>query len=418
MKDIILINPPSPFLIDDKVHPPLGLLYVAAHIRSHHLGNPVVADLAGPRWESRLKKLWNADFYGVTATTPQYGYALRILKYLQSHHKKALKFIGGAHPSSKPAKCLEDGWDTVIVGEGEQAMNFLLNDAALYRKHHRQLYAPPNMDINALSFPARDLIDINSYKYKIGRRAATTMISSRGCPYSCAFCSKKVMCGPIRKRSVENVNAEIAEVQDRYKFNAIMFYDDIFAVDYPRIRDITEFMKERDIIYRCFVRANLASEKILDQLAETGCYEIGFGAESGSNDILKIIGKCTTVEMNTRLVRFAHDRGIRVKAFLIAGLPGETRETLAQTEHWIRTAQPDEFDITILTPYPGSDIYDFPERYDISFKKDDEHYDRWFYKGKAGEYTPVVATRSLSAREIVEARDEIERKWKSRRRQS
>jgi radical SAM superfamily enzyme YgiQ (UPF0313 family) len=116
--------------------------------------------------------------------------------------------------------------------------------------------------------------------------------------------------------------------------------------------------------------------------------------------------------MNTRLVKMAHDRGIRVKAFLIAGLPGETEYSMRQMGNWIRTAKPDDFDISILTPYPGSDIYEYPESYDIQFNKHDEKYDRWFYKGKPSCYAPVVATKELSAKRIAILRDEIERKWK------
>lgn len=401
---VVLINPPSPFLINDKVHPPLGLLYVAAQIRSQELAEVEVKDLAGMG-----DKVPKADVYAFTATTPQYPAALGIRKLLKKVRKGRF-IIGGPHASSAPQECLKDGWDTVVTGEGESAMNYYLNNPKKYQG--KELYGAPATDIDQIPFPARDLIDIKSYKYKVGKRWSTTMMSSRGCPYHCAFCSKKVMVGPVRRRSPENVNAEIAEIQDKYKFNAIMFFDDIFVMDYPRLKEIAEFMKERDIIYRCFVRANLASDKMMDVLADTGCYEIGFGAESGSDDILKTIGKVTTVEMNTRLVKLAHDRGIRVKAFLIAGLPGETEYTLHQMEHWIQTAHPDDFDISILTPYPGSDIYDYPQKYDIQFDKHGSEYGRWFYKGKPNCYTPVVATKQLSASRIAELRDEIERKWK------
>lgn len=412
---IVLINPPSPFLIDDKVHPPLGLLYIAAHIEQFTNEKIKVVDLAGSRyWEGNLSAIPKARIYGVSATTPQYGFAVKILEFLKHGYPRTHKIIGGPHASSKPEECRKDGWDTVIVGEGELAMNYVIRHPRKFRGII-QGQRPENLD--SLPFPARHLIDLRSYKYKIGTRLATTMISSRGCPYHCAFCSKSVMMGPVRQRSAENVIQELDEIQNVHGYNAVMFYDDIFVLNYPRLRQITKHMQENDIIYRCFVRANLVSEKMFSLLAETGCYEIGFGAESGSNEILKTIGKVTTVEQNTRLVKMAHERGIKVKAFLIAGLPGETESSLAATERWIHEAVPDDFDITILTPYPGSDIYDHPEKYDIRFDKSNQDYDKWHYKGKPKHYSPVVATESLSASQIVEARDEIERRWKSRRRQ-
>jgi len=405
---IVLINPPSPFLINDKVHPPLGLMYIAAHIEKFTSEKVRIIDLAGG---NKLSTIPKARIYAVTATTPQYGSALEVLKYLKQKYPRTHKILGGPHASSKPNQCLKDGWHTVVVGEGEVAMNYIIQKPQQFNGIIQGIHLD---NINNLPFPARHLIDIRSYKYKIGRRRATTMFSTRGCPYSCSFCSKTVMSGAVRYRSAENVNLEIDEVQQVHGFNAIMFYDDIFILNHVRLNRITTHMKERDITYRCFVRANLVTGKLLDHLADTGCHEIAFGAESGSDEILKTIGKITTVQQNTNLVRMAHDRGIRVKAFLIAGLPGETRVSLKATENWIRDAQPDDFDITILTPYPGSDIYEHPEKYDIKFDKSDGDYSQWYYKGKPDQYSPVVATRYLSAQEIVEIRDDIEKKWKVR----
>jgi radical SAM superfamily enzyme YgiQ (UPF0313 family) len=412
---IVLINPPSPFLINDKVHPPLGILYIAAHIQKFTSEEVQVIDLAGSsHWERNLRAIPKARIYGISATTPQYGFALKILQFLKHRYPRTHKIIGGPHASSKPEECLKDGWHTVVVGEGELVMNYIISNP---RKFHGIIHGPVPDNLDLLPFPARHLIDLHSYRYKIGKRVATTMISSRGCPYNCSFCSKSVMAGPVRQRSAKNVIHELDEIQNTYGFNAVMFYDDIFVLNYPRLHEITNHMKDQDIIYRCFVRANLISAKMFDLLAETGCYEVGFGAESGSNEILKTIGKVTTVEQNTQLVRMAHERGIRVKAFLIAGLPGETESSLLATERWIQHAAPDDFDITILTPYPGSDIYDHPENYDIKFDKSNQDYEKWHYKGKPDHYSPVVATKSLSAEQIVQIRDEIERRWKPRKKQ-
>ena len=399
---IVLINPPSRFLIDDQVFPPLGILYISAYLKKHGL-NPKIIDLAG----SKDIPEFDADIIGVTSTTPQYPYVQELINELKCERGiNAQYVIGGPHATCSPDSCIEQSkFDTVVVGEGEQSM---LSIAKNYPLNVPKISTEFINDIDDIPFPDREAIDIHSYKYFIDDEPATTIITSRGCPYNCAFCST-IWGKKVRTHSANYVIDEIKEIQ-RLGFRGIMFFDDILILNKPRLLKICEYLKKEHLVWRCFVRANVVSREVLNIMAESGCKEIGVGIESGSQKILDIINKGTTVEQNKNVIKFAKESGIKVKAFLIVGLPGETKETIIETEKFLEEMQPDDFDITIYCPYPNTPIVNNPHMYDIKYNETDLR-KAWF-KGHPGEYSSSVSTSSLSAEEIEEARDQIETNFK------
>ncbi|GAH81749.1 unnamed protein product, partial [marine sediment metagenome] len=145
-------------------------------------------------------------------------------------------------------------------------------------------------------------------------------------------------------------------------------------------------------------------------MAKSGCKEIGIGVETGSQKILDIVNKGTTVEQNTKTIELARQYGVRSKAFIIVGLPSESKETIAETEQFIEKTKPDDIDATIYVPYPNTPIINNPEKYDIKFNESDLK-KAWF-KGVPGKYSSMISTSNLSAEEIVEARDRIEKRFK------
>ena len=126
-----------------------------------------------------------------------------------------------------------------------------------------------------------------------------------------------------------------------------------------------------NIKFRCFVGTNLVDEKLFKDLKSSGCVEVAFGAESASNLLLKNINKKTTVELNTRAVKLAHKIGINIKAFTIIGLPGETEATVEKLRKWLLEVKPDNLDVSLLIPYPGTSIYDNKKDYDIDWSQID-----------------------------------------------
>jgi radical SAM superfamily enzyme YgiQ (UPF0313 family) len=175
-----------------------------------------------------------------------------------------------------------------------------------------------------------------------------------------------------------------------------------------RLLGLCDVFAGHRVQWRAFVRSNLFNAEQAQAMAASGCWEVCCGVESGSDEILKRVGKRATVADATRARRLAADAGLRFKAFTLIGLPGETEATAALTKEWLLRERPDSFDICPFTPYPGSDMADHPERYDIIVERSywDESY---HHKGKPGQYHVCARTTALSSERIAELRDEIER---------
>lgn len=309
---------------------------------------------------------------------------------------KCKTVIGGAHPSSVPEKCIKDGFDFVVVGEGEKAVTDISNNII----ESGIINLPYIKDIDTIPFPARHLIDIHSYGYDIDGRKATTIITSRGCHYRCAFCSKDVWKKGVRFHSPEYVAREIEDIQQKYGINNILFLDDSFAYNKDRLLSILELIKPLNINFRCYINSKGMTDEILKKMYDAGCIEVGIGIESGSQKILDIVNKNTKVEDNLKLVNICKNIGIKVNAFIMIGLPGETYETVIQTKKWMETALPDKFGFNIFVPYIGTPIYNNSEKYDITLYDMPNKYS--WAKGRQGEHQCFVSTSGLSREQILE----------------
>ncbi len=399
MKEITLIFPPSPFLIDDMVMPPLGLLYLSSALKKGGIDVKVI-DLSH---NAELPEI-NTKLVGISATTPQYPYALDIQRRLKKDGH--IVAIGGAHSSGLSTVCLQDGFDYVVVGEGEKTIFELLELPS-----QRIIKNEYIKDIDSIPFPDRDAVDIHAYKYLINGLPASTMITSRGCPYNCAFCGNSVWGRMTRLRSPENIFREAEQLKKKYGFGAIMFFDDVFTLKKDRVLKICDRLRELRMDLRMFTRADTFDSQIARALYEAGCKEVGIGAESGSQRILDIAMKGTTIEQNAKAVHLCREHGMRVKLFMVIGLPGETKETVEETKRWLEKVRPDDFDLTIFVPLPTSKIYNNPDSYDCHFHLD---YSKAWFKGINGKYESLVNTNALSNEEIIKYRDEIHRELKEK----
>jgi radical SAM superfamily enzyme YgiQ (UPF0313 family) len=187
-----------------------------------------------------------------------------------------------------------------------------------------------------------------------------------------------------------------------------MLYDDEFFLYEKRDIEIVEALGRAGMVWRCFSRADVIMKHadLIKAAATNGLKEMLIGCESGSKDILQNINKGTTPVMNAEAIEFLKSLGVRVKAALIVGLPGETPDTIKATERFVEKVKPDSVDFTVLRVMPGSDIWNHPERYDLKFSHDYKP-----YKTKPGEYEAGVSTKNMTARQIVEARDYLDKKF-------
>jgi anaerobic magnesium-protoporphyrin IX monomethyl ester cyclase len=385
---IALIQPDSPYLSYPLAFPSLGLLYISAYLKNH--GYKVdYYDLTGGKKLPDIK----ADIIAFTCQITQYPQVLAMKNKLQADRF----IIGGPFPTHSPEICAHDGFQ-VIRGEGEIAML-----QAVENKNETLGYVDPNF------FPDWEAIDLKRYGYLLEDKKCINIMTKRGnCPYKCAFCAKQEDGkSPLRFRTAKNVLQEVRYLKKK-GFGAIAIYDDDVLIDKERDYEIFMGLKELGMPYRCMTRTNLANRKNLEFLKATGCAELAIGVETADNNLRKIIRKGTTVEQDTEFVKICRAIGLRIKTYLMIGLPGESKESVIKTFSWLKQAKPDNFDISVFTPYPGCDIYKHKENYDISW--DEKELRKIWFSGEAQYGSCAVSTSGLTAQEILELKSLFNRK--------
>lgn len=427
---ICLINPPSPFLLDDRVFAPLGLLQVAAVLEEagHDV---VVADLGGMQdYLGELRKFTDIgyDVYGVTATTPQFPVAVDALRYIREADPGKRVIIGGPHATVMPESCRM--FDCVVAGDGELAVLDAISGQVAF------VDAASSTTKGTLRWhwPSRHLIDMDSYKYSLAGRRGTSMMLSQGCPYSCSFCCGRL--NPyyrrVRSRDVDDVIREMEHLVDVYGVGALMAFDDEVNLLNEPLIEFCKRVKPLGLKFRAFVKANLFNDCQAEAMAEAGFVNLCTGVEAGSDRILAIIDKQTTRVINKRFVDLCRKHGMTSKCFMSMGHPSESHESVSELEDWLLWARPDDFDVTVISVYPGTPIWagrqhiGFTEhgtpicRFTKSsrnpledgatlfFEEVDYSKEFVFYKGRPKEYISHVWTPDLSKEDLVRLRDHVE----------
>lgn len=453
MNPICFVIPPSPFLLDERVFMSLGVLKIAAVLEQQ--GVPVeVLDLSGiENFEEALKfhaRQTKATTFGFTATTPQMPQAARLAGVLQQVRPQAKTIIGGPHPTltyaavkkekvrgilgrgSRALRQLEDTFDVIVAGDGEDAIFEAIKDTAPRIIDADDPKSPlflSNKRLNDLPFPARHLVDCESYHYQIDGERAISLIAQLGCPFQCGFCGGRnsPMLRRVRTRTTQNIVSEVASLYRDYGVKGFMMYDDELNVN-PQMVELMNAIadKQEDLGVEFKLRGFIKSQLFTPEQA-VAMYRAGFrwiltGFESGSPRILENINKRATREENTRCVEIAHAAGLKVKALMSIGHPGESPGTLKDTENWLIQNKPSDFDVTIITPYPGSPYYDdaieengswvyTSKGGDKLYAKEVNYFETAdYYKGDPnGGYTSYVWTPAISCEELVLARDRMER---------
>ncbi len=454
---VCLIIPPSVFLLDERVFMTLGILKVAAVLE--HSGVPVeVVDLSGiANFLEALKdhaRKSPARIFGLTATTPQLPAATEVVTALREVRPDARTILGGPHITLVNAaykrerslgqdgravtamRRLESLFDVLVAGDGEEAILPACAPGApklIDADDPRSPMFLDNARLTALPFPARHLVDVDSYRYFIDGVPAISIIAQLGCPFACGFCGgrESPMLRRVRMRTSENIVAEMVHLYQTTGRRGFMLYDDELNVN----RQMVELMgliakAQRDLGVTWHLRGFIKSQLFTDEQA-VAMREAGFrwmltGFESGSPRILHNINKKATREENTRCMDVARRHGLKVKALMSMGHPGEDGQTIADTRSWLLDVRPDDLDVTIITCYPGTPYYDYavkhPEKDGVWIYTCEKTGDRLYelevdytkvadyYKGDPdGGYQAYVYTDALSADALVAARNALER---------
>ncbi len=352
MRDLVLLPLPDPIAANPKMYFSLAILYIAAAAKEAGYDVEIVDCRDG------MKELPPARFYGFSCATPQIDEAKRVAKTVDGQ-----TIIGGAHASLLPYDCHRH-FDYTVVGEGEQVIIGILSGAV----EKGIVRAPRISDLNKVPYPAWDLADdvfsttlFPGERYGEGPKAMT-LIGSRGCPYHCAYCGN-VHTTPVTYRSAENMIGEIDALIDRGVYH-YRFEDDNFTL-IPDFVGLCQELTKRDIRYKCHTRSDLLTGMKAEMMKYSGCEECGLGVESADDAVLKKVNKGETVKDHLRAAAILRAAGIRVKAYFVTGLPGETDETIELNKTFAVAADIAKWPVSTFTPYPGCPVYRRPGAFGV-----------------------------------------------------
>jgi anaerobic magnesium-protoporphyrin IX monomethyl ester cyclase len=356
--------------------PPLGLGYIAAYLKQQGISVEVV-DCTFIKQNEALRKIIDSKpkIIGIQSMYTMKEKSLELAKVLRDHCE--LLVVGGALPTTEPESFLE-AFDIAVVGEGEQTMLELVNQfmvggdlsqvkGIVYReKGIGQIKRNPprflNGDLNAFPNPSRESFDNNAYKKYYSKKfgyTTTAIMTSRGCPFSCDFCSKPVFGNEFRARTASKVVDEVEEVVS-LGYSRIWFADDCFTLDRNRLIGICDEIIRRGlkIGWECLSRVDTLDPETADKMKQAGCLRMFFGIESGNDAILAVMKKQITKKQAYEAVHLCKKKGIKAGAFFILGYPGENEKTILDTVRFASSLPLDYLSFTLPYPIPGTPLFE------------------------------------------------------------
>ena len=365
---------------------PLNLCYLAAYARQKHPDAEfkiLDADLRSISHEETVEETasFGPDLIGITSNTCAFDLVTVLTSLLKKRLPEVPIIAGGPHLSALPERSLrESKLDFVAIGEGELTFEELIGqlkegksdwnkiNGLAYRDERGAvtINRPRELieDLDALPFPARDLIDNALYVPPATKRVSpgvnTLIAASRGCPYNCGFCAAHtVWTRRIRMRKPESIVAEIEECVTRFGVNSIYFSDEFFTASKRRVLEICRLIRERKlrISWVCSARAEKLDRETLEAMRDAGCREISFGIESANSEMLKRIDKAIDLEEAVRVVRLTRKVGIATHASYVLGYIGETEDSIKDTIRFAKRLNTQIAAFLIASPLPGTRLY-------------------------------------------------------------
>jgi len=376
--------------------PPTALGYLASFLENAGHTVKIVdcqAEEYGAEDVRREIKNFNPDTVGITASTQLIYEAIKIAKITKENNPNCLTVIGGPHVTYLPTETLEEcqSIDVVVRGEGERTFLELLETkrekwgevkGITFRSNGKIINNEDRAfieNLDEIPFPAYHLLPMEKYKIYghvvkewINGQPFGGVLTSRGCPYECAFCSSKTLGKKWRTRSPENIIEEIKILKDKYGRREIEFLDDSFTVSEERTLDICKLIKEEglDISWYCSTRVDRFTKKIAHAIHGSGCHSVFFGLESGVQENLDFLNKGFKLEQSKKAVKLAKKEKINAIAFFIIGLPQDNRKKIIETIKFARKLNPKFAIFHQLTPMPGTKVFKMAEENNLFLTKD------------------------------------------------
>ena len=385
----LLINPPreneivgnNPSIIEEErgYNPPLGILYIAAYVEEqtgHEIAviDAQVEELSYGELGERIAG-FAPDVVGISAMTLCLFDVMKVIETVSVVAPGAKIVLGGPHVHLYPDETIElKGVDYLILGEGEVSFVKLLDaiegKAALgevkglvYREDGKVVKTGMSelvADLDIFPHPARHLVPYEKYTSILSEQnPITTMFTSRGCPYKCTFCDRPHLGKRFRARSAESVVDEFIKCKEMgIKF--VLVYDDTFTVNKKRVMEVCELLIEKNVGLNFDIRARVdtMNTEMLKILKAAGCTGIHYGVESGTDRILGILDKAINLELVKKVFKETMDEGMKTLGYFMIGCPTETREEMDETINFACRLKADYVHMTVLTPFPGTKIYD------------------------------------------------------------
>jgi anaerobic magnesium-protoporphyrin IX monomethyl ester cyclase len=402
---VALINPRFRLPIDTRTTPHLGLAYLAAV--SERRGDEVVIFDCDVEKEpvAEFVQRFRPHIVGITANTPQVKQAWRTAKQIKEVYDCPI-VLGGPHVSVLPEESCEKPYvDIVARGEGEETWIDICNrldaflqdqpdfhsDAFMHPENeifadclgvtyktsdgqiHNNADRPTIADLDSLPWPAYHLFKMGSYTNlqpatdHVDGARSFSILTSRGCPYRCTFCSQSIMPIKWRSRSPESVLAEWRHLVEDLGAQEIGILDDSANIRVKRLEETANLIIENNLnhvpwIFVNGIRANLASKELLSLLKKAGLKRTAFGVETGDPEIMKTIDKKIDMETIRQAFKNSKEVGLETMGFFIIGLPGETRQSMQRTIDFAIELDPLIANFSMMTPYPGTKVYEIVKR--------------------------------------------------------
>jgi magnesium-protoporphyrin IX monomethyl ester (oxidative) cyclase len=364
--------------------PPLGILYISAVLKQNGFE---VSVIDGSKYDykkmiSKVKKE-SPDVVGISCLTFTWNKVKKLAEDIKSEVPSSFIVVGGPHPTVLKRKCLEESpfIDAAVVGEGEYTTLDLVNclkfkkklknvKGLIFRnngviKENEQRSLIKNLD--RLPFPDRKAVDILSYipaleEYK--ELPMTHMISSRGCPFQCIYCSK-INGNIIRFRSSQNIIKEIEELISDYKLKEIQFHDDTFTANRKRVIEFIKLLRknEIDVSWSVNSRIDTVDRKLLLEMKNSGCWKMFFGVESMIQKNLNTIKKYIKLKQIFNVIKWCKEIGIESECSFMFGLPGESYKDAIRTINKIIELDPDYAIFFAITPFPETELFNNIKKY-------------------------------------------------------
>ncbi len=360
-----------------ELYPSLGVLTLAAVLRARGI-EVRVTDLTFARSTAGLRsdiRAFQPHVVGVHTKT------LTFLRSLEAAHiareAGAVAVAGGPDATTRPGDYLEGGFDTVGSGEGEETLAEIAWTVAsggpidgvsgtIVGKPGALVRGPPRpflKDLDRLPLPAWDLIDLDRYleqwRARTGERRMA-VLTSRGCPFDCSWCSKPTFGRTFRQQSPARVLDELRALKDRYRVDYVRFCDDVFGIQRRWLEELLDGMirEQLGLQFECLARVELLKPDLLKRMRQAGLARVYLGVESGSQRMLDTMNRGTRLHQVERAAAALRKEGVRQYWFLMLGYPGETLEDVEETLRLFRRFSPEEYSVSIAVPIPGTRFYE------------------------------------------------------------